>query len=208
MCEHKLKWWKTDHFTRCEQSHCVNRQWFCDWLSLLQHCSLWCATTYCAISTPHASSTVTALPGLSTGSTGKSPSCRRSSAAVQISSAYRSDTQANTFTRMTFIYFKCSLDCEGDGNCSLKKNVPILGILLWFLVLKKKICIEMLQKYDWKWRCLDYDFVAGSGDRAVLQLFPGGAQRAWIRGFLQPQVSCQDHVRVWPQTRRWLCHLL
>lgn len=76
---------------------------------MLQHCSLWCATTYCVISTPHVSSTVTALPGLSTGSTGKSPSCRRSSVAVQISSAFRSDKHKYSFA-CTFIYTKCLLD--------------------------------------------------------------------------------------------------
>ena len=48
----------------------------------------------------------------------------------------------------------------------------------------------------------------GSGDRAVLQLLPAGAEGAGLRGLLQPQVARQDHVRVGPQTRGRMCGVL
>lgn len=109
--------------------------------------------------------------------------------------------------RTQFIYAKCLLGYDGFNGLHFLSNIPILWFLLW-LFAAVFCCIKMFQKHDWVQRWLDYGFVLGSGDGAVLQLFSGGAQRARIWGLLQPQISCQDHVRVWPQTRGRLCHLL
>lgn len=51
-------------------------------------------------------------------------------------------------------------------------------------------------------------FLAGSGDRAVLQLLLAGAEGAGIRWVLQSKVPSQDHVGVGPQTCGRMCNFL
>lgn len=50
--------------------------------------------------------------------------------------------------------------------------------------------------------------VAGSGDGAVLQFLLTWAEGAGIWRLFQSQVTGQDHVRVGPQTRGWMCNFL